>query len=112
VSLVLSSPGRGPGPRARAEPALLSIDHVDLYLVHWLENGPTWAWPGMEHAAGLGYARSIGVSNFSQAELAGVTAIASVMPAVDQVNSIPSPTGRACLTPASAETSPWRATAP
>jgi methylglyoxal/glyoxal reductase len=68
---------------------LLSTDHVDLYLVHWPENGPTWAWPGMEHAAGLGYARSIGVSNFGQAELAGVTAIASVMPAVDQVNFNP-----------------------
>jgi 2,5-diketo-D-gluconate reductase A len=68
---------------------ILGTDNVDLYLVHWPQNGPTWAWPGMERAAELGYARSIGVSNFSEAELASVTAIAGMKPAVDQVNFNP-----------------------
>ena len=47
----------------------LGVDYVDLYLVHWPHRGPTWAWPGMERAHARGYARSIGVSNFSSAEL-------------------------------------------
>ena len=42
---------------------------VDLYIIHWPQGGPTWAWPGMERARELGHARSIGVSNFSVGEL-------------------------------------------
>ena len=45
------------------------VDEVDLYLIHWPQGGPTWAWPGMEAAKASGYTRSIGVSNFSAAEL-------------------------------------------
>ncbi len=78
-------------PAAEAERSLqrLGVDHVDLYLVHWPRGGPPWAWPGMQRARELGYARSIGVSNFSAAELQQLTATAAAKPVVDQVQFSP-----------------------
>jgi diketogulonate reductase-like aldo/keto reductase len=55
-----------------------------LYLVHWPQGGSTWAWPGMQRAREIGYARSIGVSNFSARELEEVMAAGTVPPAVHQ----------------------------
>ena len=62
---------------------------MDLYIVHWPAGGPTWAWPGMERARERGHARSIGVSNFSVAELQQLLASASTRPVVNQVNFNP-----------------------
>jgi diketogulonate reductase-like aldo/keto reductase len=62
----------------------LGVDQVDLYIIHWPQGGPTWAWPGMEQARERGYARSIGVSNFSVAELDEVLSMASSPPVVNQ----------------------------
>ena len=78
-------------PAAEAENSLrrIGVDQVDLYIIHWPQGGPSWAWPGMERARELGYARSIGVSNFSVGELEEVTAAASVAPAVNQVQFSP-----------------------
>ena len=67
----------------------LGVDHVDLYVVHWPQGGATWAWPGMEAAQAAGYARSIGVSNFSVTELDEVLAIAERRPVVNQVQFSP-----------------------
>jgi diketogulonate reductase-like aldo/keto reductase len=35
-------------PVAEAQQSLrrLGVDQVDLYLVHWPQGGPLWAWPG------------------------------------------------------------------
>jgi diketogulonate reductase-like aldo/keto reductase len=78
-------------PELEAERSLrrLGVDQVDLYIVHWPANGPTWAWPGMERARERGYARAIGVSNFSVRELDEVCEIASSPPLVNQVQFSP-----------------------
>ena len=67
----------------------LGVEQVDLYIVHWPQGGPTWAWPGMEAAQANGHARSIGVSNFSAAELEQVLAVANSAPVVNQVQFSP-----------------------
>jgi diketogulonate reductase-like aldo/keto reductase len=83
-------PGRK-DPVAEAERSLerLGLDYVDLYIIHWPQGGPTWAWPGMEAARERGLTRSIGVSNFDAGELERVLAGASVAPVVDQVQFSP-----------------------
>jgi 2,5-diketo-D-gluconate reductase A len=79
-------PGRK-DPVAELEQSLrrLGLDRVDLYLVHWPQRGPLWAWPGMEQARERGLAASIGVSNFSDTELDQVMGASTVPPVVNQV---------------------------
>ena len=74
-------------PLAELEHSLkrLGLEQVDLYLVHWPKGGPLRAWPGMERAKERGLARSVGVSNFSAADLDQVLTSGSVPPAVNQV---------------------------
>jgi len=80
---------RDPAREAALSLERLGLDYVDLYLIHWPRGGPTWAWAGMERARELGYARSIGVSNFSVTDLDAVLAAGSVPPAVNQVQYSP-----------------------
>src|SRR5207237_3325907 len=89
----------GKDPAAEAQQSLrrLGLDQVDLYIIHWPQGGPTWAWPGMERARELGYARSIGTSNFGAVELEQVLAVASDPPAVNQVQFSPFEYRRALL---------------
>src|SRR5437763_8476077 len=75
----------------------LGVEHVDLYIVHWPRRGPTWAWPGIERSRERGYARSIGVSNFSAAELERVLAEATLPPVANQVQFSPFEYRRALL---------------
>jgi diketogulonate reductase-like aldo/keto reductase len=67
----------------------LGVDYVDLYIIHWPQGGPTWAWDGMQRAQQRGYARSIGVSNFSAAELEELLGVADAPPTVNQVQFSP-----------------------
>ena len=86
-------------PAAELERSLqrLGTDYVDLYLVHWPQGSATRAWPGMQRARELGYARSIGVSNFGLRELDQILAAAPMLPVVDQVQFSPFEYRRALL---------------
>jgi diketogulonate reductase-like aldo/keto reductase len=74
-------------PAAEIENSLrrLGVDQVDLYLVHWPQGGPTWAWAGMEKALERGHTRAIGVSNFSIEEVDELLAVADARPVMNQV---------------------------
>jgi diketogulonate reductase-like aldo/keto reductase len=91
-------PGRR-DPEAEVQRSLerLGIDSVDLYIIHWPQGGPTWAWDGMQRARSRGYARSIGVSNFSASELDAVLDVADVSPVINQVQFSPFEFRRALL---------------
>ena len=47
---------KDPATEAERSVQRLGVDHLDLYIIHWPQGGPTWAWPGMERARELGYA--------------------------------------------------------
>src|SRR2546421_2625978 len=72
-------------PAAEAEKSVerLGVEQLDLYLIHWPQGGPTWAWPGMQRAHERGLARSIGISNFDVDELEAVMNQADVAPVVN-----------------------------
>lgn len=78
-------------PEAELERSLerLGLETVDLYLVHTPRGGPRRAWPAMESAHERRLARSIGVSNFSTAEIERLLPAAGVKPAVNQVQFSP-----------------------
>jgi diketogulonate reductase-like aldo/keto reductase len=86
-------------PEAEAQRSLerLGVDYVDLYIIHWPQGGPTWAWDGMQGAREAGYARSIGISNFSLPEVDELLAVADTPPAVNQVQFSPFEYRRALL---------------
>jgi diketogulonate reductase-like aldo/keto reductase len=90
---------RSKDPAAEAERSVerLGIDKLDLYIIHWPEGGPTWAWPGMQQAHERGLARSIGISNFSVGEIDALMAGADIPPAVNQVQFSPFKYRRALL---------------
>lgn len=81
--------GQDPEDDAEASLRRLGLDHLDLYLVHWPQGGPTWAWPAMERVLERGLTRAIGVSNFSVTDLDAVLGIASSPPVVNQVDFSP-----------------------
>ncbi|CAL5190846.1 unnamed protein product [Lathyrus oleraceus] len=81
----------------------LQLDYLDLYLIHWpLSSQPgkfsfpidvadllpfdvKGVWESMEEALRLGLTKAIGVSNFSVKKLQKLLSVATVLPAVNQV---------------------------
>ena len=100
-------------PVAQAEISLrrLGVEQIDLYLVHWPEGGPAQAWDGLERAGERGLARSIGVSNFSAAELDAVIAAGTIPRRLTRSSSTRSTTGVHSWTPVAGTTLPSRPTA-
>ncbi|KAJ8752840.1 hypothetical protein K2173_008575 [Erythroxylum novogranatense] len=85
----------------------LGMEYLDMYLVHWPVKFKPWVcypvpneedfeeldlestWAGMEKCLELGLCRCIGVSNFSSKKIQWLSEIASVIPAVNQVEMHP-----------------------
>jgi diketogulonate reductase-like aldo/keto reductase len=77
--------------RVEAEKSLerLGTDYLDLYLIHWPQSGPTWAWPGMEAAVEAGLTKGIGISNFDASEIQELLKVSQIQPAVNQIQFSP-----------------------
>ncbi|MGH3243555.1 MAG: aldo/keto reductase [Spirillospora sp.] len=72
--------------------ARLSLDHLDLYLIHWpMPARDTYldTWRAFERLKADGRARSIGVSNFTVETLRRVIGEADIVPAVNQIELHP-----------------------
>src|SRR4051794_27934774 len=68
----------------------LGLDYVDLYLLHWPVAGKRLdSWKALERLHSEKRARAIGVSNFLSRHLEELMAVASVTPAVNQIELSP-----------------------
>ena len=64
----------------------MNLDYVDLYLIHWPENGSQLKiWRALERIKKEGRTRSIGVSNFTPKYLKELLVVDSEHPVVNQV---------------------------
>lgn len=67
----------------------LNVMYVDLFLIHWPAEGFTDAWLEMEKLYKEGYMRAIGVSNCNEEHLEKIREVATIWPAVNQIESHP-----------------------
>lgn len=86
-------PGNAGRERATITNSLraLGVDYVDLWLVHWPPNGTAApvTWSEFILARDDGLARSIGVSNYSVAQIDELRAATDVTPVVNQIRWSP-----------------------
>jgi len=82
----------GPAAALDESLALLGVDAVDLYLIHWPCPGQgdyVDAWKALIDLRAAGKARSIGVSNFLPDHLAAIIDATGVTPVVNQIELHP-----------------------
>jgi 2,5-diketo-D-gluconate reductase A len=75
----------------------MSLDRVDLFLIHWPSAAADEQWDALERAYDQGLARAIGVSNWGSRELDATVARGGIRPHVDQVQFSPFQFRRALL---------------
>ena len=76
----------------RASADRLRLDYLDLVLVHWpapRRGEYLHTWRALEQLHSAGFVRAIGVSNFQPAQLHRLTEVATVTPAVNQIEVHP-----------------------
>ncbi|TXT57114.1 MAG: Glyoxal reductase [Promethearchaeota archaeon] len=67
----------------------LGLEYLDLYLIHWPHELPKETWKALEKIYEEGRAKSIGVSNFSIADLEEILTNFDIVPAVNQIEMHP-----------------------
>ncbi|KAG1827171.1 NADP-dependent oxidoreductase domain-containing protein [Suillus subaureus] len=85
-------PGATPKSALQESLKQIKVDYVDLYLIHQPSNHVgklKETWKGMEEAQKAGLTKSIGVSNFTADHLKSILEIATIPPAVNQVEAHP-----------------------
>jgi 2,5-diketo-D-gluconate reductase A len=67
----------------------LQLKYLDLYLIHRPRGDVKGSWRAMEELNAAGKIRAIGLSNFDQAQLAGVMEGATMKPVINQIETHP-----------------------
>lgn len=97
VTTKLNPRARDPARALHESLARLSMDYVDLFLIHWRTPAAVKQWDALERAYDQGLARTIGVSNWGSRELDATVGRARIRPHVDQVQFSPFQFRRALL---------------
>lgn len=85
-------PGATPKSALQESLRKMKVDYVDLYLIHQASNHVGQLkeiWKGMEEAQRAGLTKSIGVSNFTADNLKTILEVATILPAINQVEAHP-----------------------
>ncbi|KAN0079917.1 NADP-dependent oxidoreductase domain containing protein [Tylopilus felleus] len=86
------APGETPKSALQKSLEKLGVEYVDLYLIHRTHDHGgriKEVWKGMEEAKAAHLTKSIGVSNFTGDYLEDILKVATVIPAVNQVEAHP-----------------------
>ncbi len=67
----------------------LQVEYIDLYLIHQPYGEYLESWPVLEKLVAEGMLKNIGVCNFSEEKLKGLLEIATIPPAVNQIEIHP-----------------------
>ena len=97
VTTKLNPATKDPSRAIKESLGRLSLDRVDLFLIHWPTAAAGEQWDALERAYDQGSASAIGVSNFGSDDLDATVTRGRIRPHVDQVQFSPFQFRRALL---------------